>query len=246
MPVEDLIHHVNLTGLAGEGSLYQAGDHVAAWFGGLHLHSLFEPVADLEREQIVGHIAHLSAHDADGQAVPTVDAYARLETNAAVIQFDRLSRTLHALNFLAQRQWAGGFLQLAVHPRHLSAVRQNHGLVFEAILKRCGLAPEDILLDVRGSDLSAPAVQQALANYRQRGYRISAPWPHPAGVPIDQVVHDAGASAAGNTQTLPRRLANGLLHAGDLAIFRQAGFRLACGPLIGRPESRCRTTHSRL
>ena len=63
MPVEDLIHHVNLTGLAGEGSLYQAGDHVAAWFGGLHLHSLFEPVADLDREQIVGHIAHLSAHN---------------------------------------------------------------------------------------------------------------------------------------------------------------------------------------
>ena len=30
MPVEDLIHHVNLTGLAGEGSLYPAGECVAA------------------------------------------------------------------------------------------------------------------------------------------------------------------------------------------------------------------------
>ena len=244
MPVEDLIHHVNLTGLAGEGSLYPAGECVAAWFGGLHLHSLFEPVADLEREQIVGHIAHLSAHNADGQAVPTVDAYARLETDAAVIQFDRLCRTLHALNFLAQRQWAGGFLQLAVHPRHLTAVRQDHGLVFEAILKRCGLAPEDILLDVSGSDLTAPAVQQALANYRQRGYRISAPALRAAGTAIDQLVHVLGAGT-NIPSTAPRRLVSGLRLAEDLAVARQAGHRLACGPAIGRPASRCRPTHSR-
>jgi hypothetical protein len=67
------------------------------------------------------------------------------ESAGSVMHFDRLCRTLHALNFLAQRQHAGGYLQLAVHPRHLLAVPSQHGLVYEAILKRCGLAPEDTM-----------------------------------------------------------------------------------------------------
>ena len=69
-----------------------------------------------------------------------------------MVHFDRLCRTLHALNFLAQQRSTGGFLQVPVHPRH-RAVPNQHSLVYEAaILKRCGLAPEDIVLELDRAD----------------------------------------------------------------------------------------------
>jgi cysteine synthase A len=63
----------------------------------------------------------------------------------------------------------------AVHPRHLQAVQSQHGLVYEAILKRCGLAPADIVLEInaRQAGHQPQLLAEALNNYRQRGYRLA-------------------------------------------------------------------------
>ena len=138
MPLTDLIRYFNVADNTDESTLYLDEKRAAAWHRGLRLGSLYQPIVDLQQERIIGHQAILLARREDGTALSPAEAYAACETPESVVHFDRLCRTLHALNFLAQQQYAGGYLQLAVHPRHLLAVQNQHGLVYEAILKRCG------------------------------------------------------------------------------------------------------------
>ena len=150
MPLSDLIRHFNGVERSSDAMLYVEDGRAAAWANGLRLGSLFRPVADLGSGRIVGHRAGLVARDQAGHPVAFADAYVRAVSAEAVVRFDRLVRTMHALNFLVQRRWSGGWLELAVHSRHLHAVAEGHGLVFEAVLKRCGLGPEDIILAIDG------------------------------------------------------------------------------------------------
>lgn len=173
MPLTDLIRYFNHSDLAGDSMLYGEGERVAAWHDGLRLRSLFQPILERASRQVVGHLALLDVRDEDGQPLVTETAFARCLTPAAVVHFDRLCRTLHALNFLAQRKHVGGYLQLPVHPRHVLAVPSKHGLVFEAVLKRCGLAPEDIVLEFAEPAPGDESWQAAISNYRERGYRIA-------------------------------------------------------------------------
>jgi hypothetical protein len=144
MPLTDLIRYFNAADSSGDSTMYLKGERVEAWHRGLLLGSLFQPIVDLREERIVGHMAILSAQQEDETPVGSEVAYASCESAGSLIYFDRLCRTLHALNLLAQRHTVGGYLQLAIDPRYLLAVPSQHGLVYEAILKRCGLAPADI------------------------------------------------------------------------------------------------------
>lgn len=174
MPVEDLIRYFNLADRSGDGMLYPNGEWVEAWSDGFRLASLFRPIVIPGNGRIVGHQAMLAARRDDGAPATVDQVYAVCDSRQAVVHLDRLCRTLHALNFLAQRRHAGGYLQLAVHPRHLQAVPNQHGLVYEAILKRCGLAPEDIVLELDPGNAAAdPHFAHALGTYRQRGYRLA-------------------------------------------------------------------------
>jgi len=254
MPVKDLIRYFNAADAAGESTLYVAGDRVEAWHGDLHLGSLFQPIVDLRAERVVGHQASLTVRRADGTPLAADAPFVACDSGAAVVHVDRLVRTLHALNFLAQRQHAGGYLQLAVHPRHLMAVPSQHGLVYEAILKRCGLAPEDIVLEIEvpAGGLSA-GLRQAIDNYRLRGYRLALAWPDsPEGDPaalelqpdIIRLPHDADRAllaAARERGILIERdgIASGLA----LAAARSAGIDLGRGSLFGAAQTLCRPTH---
>lgn len=251
MPLNDLVHHFNASGLAGEGTLYLEQGRAAAWFDGLRLRSLFQPIVDLSKQRIVGHQAVLSILTDADEALSTAAAYERQHSPSQVIQFDRLCRTLHALNFLAQRRHAGGFLQIAVHPRHLAAVRNDHGLIFEAILKRCGLAPEDIILDVDLGAVDERPPSSALINYRERGYRIAlratglAHALAEAGhYQADQLVLPSSThpDLASTPQSL-RILVDDLAEAAWIEQLLSAGITLAAGPLFGEPDADCRATH---
>lgn len=254
MPVAELIRYFNAADHDAESQLYPNGERVEAWHGGLRHASLFQPIVDLRSERIVGHQATLTARRDDGTPVSTETAYALCETGQAVVHFDRLCRTLHALNFLAQRRSTGGYLQLSVHPRHLQAVQNQHGLVYEAILKRCGLAPEDIVLDIDASGITPVGhVAQALDNYRRRGYRLAisvapgsgqlegilALQPNVLRLPERSVEIEQAARSAGVAVELA-----GIENGAD---FRQAladGIELALGSLFGHPAADCRATHS--
>ena len=253
MPLTDLIRYFNTADSVGGSMLYPEGERAAAWCNGLRLGSLFQPIVDLREERIVGHRASLRAMRDDGTPIDGDAAYALCGDAAAVVHFDRLCRTLHALNFLAQRRHAGGYLQVSVHPRHLLAVPSQHGLVYEAILKRCGLAPEDIVFDI---DLPAPdggAYLAALDNYRRRGYLLAlrilpagttaallALRPEIIRLPTWSAEVAAQAHAAGVASEV-----SGIESGADLAQARAADIDLGLGSLFGAPKADCQHTHSK-
>lgn len=176
MPLADLIRQFNREASQREGDAAALGvlladaDGAAARVDGWLLGSRFAAVIDPQRQHVVGHEARLSI---DSQPATLDTLLATLDQQAQIVASDRLIRTLHSLNFLAQRQATGGFLYLDVHPRHLLSVASHHGLVFEAILKRCGLSPDDIVLQIDAAALTRPGVAAALDNYRQRGYGLA-------------------------------------------------------------------------
>ena len=255
MPLTDLIRYFNVADQTGESTLYPEGERAAAWHQGLRLGSLFQPIVDLQRECIVGHQATLSARREDGTSVSSEAAYALCQTPEEVVHFDRLSRTLHALNFLAQRRYAGGYLQLAVHSRHLQAVQSQHGLVYEAILKRCGLGPADIVLEIdRGQASHDSRLLAALNSYRQRGYRLAVGAVSPEIAPAELFALQpdilkltlaeasecfAEARQAGVTIAL-----SGIDSGQDYALARTSGADFGQGSLFGLPQIDCRATHS--
>lgn len=253
MPLTELVRYFNAADRAGDGMLYLEAGSAAAWHRGLRLRSLFQPIVDLAAGRIVGHRASLAAEREDGTPVSTAAAYAACESGDAVVAFDRLCRTLHALNFLRQQGHAGGYLQLAVHLRHLQAVPSQHGLVYEAILKRCGLAPDDIVLVVDPGPLAgSPQLAPALAGYRQRGYRLALAGASAAALPAALAWQPTIVElpAAGDPELARQAAAAGLQvqatgidDAAELAAARTAGCELASGPLFGPPQAACHATH---
>lgn len=256
MRLTDLIRYFNAADSSGDSTMYLKGQRVEAWHRGLLLSSLFQPIVDLHEERIVGHMATLSAQQEDETPVGSEVAYASCDSAGALIYFDRLCRTLHALNLLAQRHTVGGYLQLAIDPRYLLAVPSQHGLVYEAILKRCGLAPADIVLEFSASQLGSDGrLAAAVENYRRRGYRLALRDPELSrdvaaviafkpeivrfsGPPNESVL--ASFRQAGIALEL-----SGIATGDDFASAKAASFDLGMGNLFGAAQSDGRPTHSK-
>jgi len=92
--------------------------------------------------------------------------------NPDIVRLDRLSRTVHMLNYLLTPH-DEGHLILHVHPQHVFQVRRDHGAYFEEILQRCGLPLRRIVVTVtlnqaHGNDFLL--LLDRFKNYRDRGY----------------------------------------------------------------------------
>jgi len=143
-------------------------------FGILTFTSEFRPVRQLTHlDQIRGHdtapLIFSSANlvggsDALGEgSVPTI------------VSLDRLTRTVHMLNYLLLDQESGS-LFLHVHPQHILTVKKDHGAYFEDIIRSCGLPLRRIVVSLTLSasqDSNLSVLLDRLRNYRERGYAIA-------------------------------------------------------------------------
>ena len=257
MPLTELIRYFNAADSSGDSTMYLKGERVEAWHRGLLLGSLFQPIVDLREERIVGHMATLSAQQEDETPVGSEVAYASCESAGSLIYFDRVCRTLHALNLLAQGRTVGGYLQLAIDPRYLLAVPSQHGLVYEAILARCGLAPADIVLEFSASQLGSDGrLAAAVGNYRRRGYRLALRDPELSRDVAAVIALKPGIVCFGVPQS--ESMLVGFRQAGialelsgittdeDFASAKVASIDLGRGTLFGVAQADCRPTHSKV
>jgi len=91
------------------------------------------------------------------------------------INFDRLSRTVHMLNYLTFLHLQG-LLFLEVDPRHILGIKRDHGAYFEEVITQCGLETNNIVITVSVHYQYAQYYQaliHGLENYRRRGYQIA-------------------------------------------------------------------------
>jgi EAL domain-containing protein (putative c-di-GMP-specific phosphodiesterase class I) len=179
VPLTELVHYFNKRsrlsrGGAGEDSFELADGRVQVRWGACVLGTVFQPVVASACGQVIGHEAHLRLLEGGEAGLPPSAIFLAARDDDELVHLDRLARTMHALNFLQEREQHGGFLSLNVHPQLLRTVREHHGQVFESILTRCGLTPERIVLEVSDDGFeNLPRLIRALAGYRERGYRIA-------------------------------------------------------------------------
>ncbi len=141
-------------------------------FIGVHLKTAFQPLYDTRLGEVLGYEA-LIRPSLFGTLGSTPEfAFTYAEQTGKLVQFDRVCRAQHVLNFRAIHH-ENGLLFLNVHPKLLIEV-DGHGKVFEQILHQYAVPTERVVLEIRESHVEQDKqLIPALENYRARGYRIA-------------------------------------------------------------------------
>ncbi len=179
MPLTELVRYLNARsqaqtpGLQPPAPFLSQEGKVLARFANLELSSRFLPIVETATGRVHGHAASLQAVNLrHGTPLEPHAVFVLPSDDGEFVYLDRLVRTLHALNYLTHQ--VRGNLLLKVHPRHVLSVPSDHGLAFEELLRPCGLMPEQITLELEIDGIEAVwHLQQAVANYKRRGYRIA-------------------------------------------------------------------------
>lgn len=163
-------------GLA-ESPLALRDGQVEGRFGELHLSSVFRKIRSaLDPTLTVGLHAYLRMYAENENPAAALDEFAAAQYTPAVINLDRLCRTVHLLNFMRRAQGGDASLFLPVNPNYVLMLKKNHGAYFEDILARCGIPPGWVVISVslgladRGK---VESLAQGLGNYRAKGYRVA-------------------------------------------------------------------------
>ena len=150
----------------------QSSGEFNSTFLGVQLNSAFQPIYDAVAGELFGHEALLRP-SLGGELASTPDfAFTYAEQANKLVQFDRVSRTLHVLNF-KQIYAENGLLFLNVHPKLLVNVN-THGKVFERILHAHSVPTERVVIEIaEGLVEQEKQLIDAVNNYRDRGYKIA-------------------------------------------------------------------------
>ncbi len=154
------------------GLAEQATGEFNSTYLGVHLNSAFQPIYDSEAGDLHGHEALL--RPSLGGTLPSSPefAFSYAEQSNKLVQFDRVSRSLHVLNFRKIYD-TSGLLFLNVHPTLLISVNA-HGKVFERILHANSVAIERVVIEIKEALVAQDKqLQEAIENYRDRGYKIA-------------------------------------------------------------------------
>lgn len=141
-------------------------------FIGVHLNTAFQPIYDSEAGDLFGHEALLRPSLGNELASSPEFAFTYAKETGKLVEFDRVSRTLHVLNF-RQLYAENGLLFLNVHPELLISVNE-HGKVFERILHSNSVPTERVVIEIQeGLVEQEKQLTSAINNYRDRGYKIA-------------------------------------------------------------------------
>jgi EAL domain-containing protein (putative c-di-GMP-specific phosphodiesterase class I) len=157
----------------------RTGEYVSE-FAGLYLASAFQPIYDIELGDFHGHEALLRVRLESQEEVTPDFAFSHVDKSDKLVKLDRLSRTLHVLNYHEIFK-ENGLLFLNVHPSLLVNVNE-HGKVFEKILHDHAVSTNRVVIEIRDFDTFEVAtdlliheqkLESAIKNYQNRGYKIA-------------------------------------------------------------------------
>lgn len=141
-------------------------------FIGVQLNTAFQPIYDSDAGDLYGHEALLRPSLGNELASSPEFAFTYAKETGKLVEFDRVSRTLHVLNF-RQLYAENGLLFLNVHPELLITVNE-HGKVFERILHSNSVPTDRVVIEIQeGLVEQDKQLTAAINNYRDRGYKIA-------------------------------------------------------------------------
>lgn len=269
MPLQQLVEYFNdrleLEYHNGFRPFFQQDKSIKGLFGPISIGSRLAPIrAASNTETIVGFHAQLSIRTRPNpsQAGLELENWVNFSPEQkgngsdSIINFDRLSRTVHMLNYLPHAHLQGALL-LDVDPRHILGVKQDHGAYFEEIIHKCGLQTSNVVIALTITPAFArfyPSLLKGLQNYQQRGYQIALKFdaqalektasdlitraaPDFVGLSAEQLTDSRDQRLAEKVQNLVRLTASidgrslllGINDKHNAALAKQAGFDLVEG-----------------
>lgn len=187
MPLQDLVEYFNDRLGREHRSSFRPfvleENKVSGLFGPIRIDSFFAPLRQtLKPTVIVGHTAQITVAPNKTQHLYANEIETLLANNSvpatefeSIINFDRLSRTVHMLNYLTLSHLQG-LLFLEVDPRHILGIKQDHGAYFEEVIAQCGLKTKNVVIVLAVNSQYARYYQElinGLENYRRRGYQLA-------------------------------------------------------------------------
>jgi EAL domain-containing protein (putative c-di-GMP-specific phosphodiesterase class I) len=245
--------HLNHPALAGFPLTTLADGRVVGEFFSAQLASVFQPIVAVGRHRAIGHHAYLRVASNTGESLTPGSVFAQAADDLTLVKLDRLTRSLHALNYFHQAP-ASHKLFVNIEQRLLATVANEHGLVFESILQQLDIKPDRVVISLPNASLSnAALLVRSVLSYRNRGYgvmihvngfrdpglgRLFLAEPH--FVQIDLPSADNVALAEQLTRTLKRGgvalLARKIETAAQAQLARDLGFDLLQGFRFGQPK----------
>lgn len=148
-------------------------EDISSKFLGLSLHSVFQPVVDLQEQgRTIGYEALLRPSIGANDVVSPAFAFSFADSQGKLVKLDRVARTLHTLNYLNLPD-NPGLLFLNVHPKLLTSINA-HGKVFERILHDHSVPTHQVVIEILENAVEIDSkLKEAVGNYRDRGYKIA-------------------------------------------------------------------------
>jgi EAL domain-containing protein (putative c-di-GMP-specific phosphodiesterase class I) len=144
------------------------GDFYNCW-----LSSVFQPVFDGSGREIAGHAAYIRSESPGKSPMSPWSIFALTEGDALLVYFDRLCRTIHALNYFSNG-FPEGNLFVSVQPRLLESVKDDHGRAFERILNLIEVKTSRVIIEIPIEvNRDWKLLRHVIGNYRSRGYQIA-------------------------------------------------------------------------
>lgn len=105
------------------------------------------------------------------------DAFERVEDSQELVALDRLTRTLHAINFFGAQQH--GLLFLRVHERLLKSVKYDHGQHFSSVLVSLQLNPARVVIELPSAAVAHRTfVGYLTKSYQHHGFKVAGNLPN--------------------------------------------------------------------
>ena len=177
--LNDRLHQLHPSARLREqaGFRYRQGQ-LSAGIAGFRLIPHQVPVVRTRDGAVVAYSAHPRVESSRGHPMKPEALYVHAWDAEDVLFLDRFLRTFHALHHLSAGHDTDAWLVLGVHLRHLSALPEQHGQVFQELLHRLGLEPNQVVLRLNGRALQQdPPVQAAARSFARYGYRLLATRP---------------------------------------------------------------------
>lgn len=186
MPLQQLVEYFNdrleLEHNEGFRPFLLENDTVCGLFGPIKVGTALAPIREtLRTSKVLGYVAQLTVATNPLQTLQSneldnlVNLQQTVGNSDSVVSFDRLTRTVHMLNYLPQSHLEE-LLFLHVDPRHILGVKADHGAYFEEIIVKCGLQTANVVitLSVNASyGRFFSSLQKGLKNYQRRGYKLA-------------------------------------------------------------------------
>lgn len=145
---------------------------VSGRFGKIDLHSAFQPIYSLAHRRPVGFEALLRPYAADGTPLSPLDVFGMAQGEAENIFLDRLCRTIHTRNFLAQSDDVN-WLFLNINPL-VTVYGKRHGAFFADVLERYGMPPHRVVIEIlEGQIRDEGLLAEAVMYFKELGCLVA-------------------------------------------------------------------------